>query len=194
MKIKKIFSLSNLILLLGILFVLVLSAFLYQPNFISSYIASIILKENNELAKIDYSKEENNSITLKGELTHINLNKILNPDNLDSNELIQKDPFQPHDLTPNKLVKSGDSKLETLTYDEMFLTAVVEGIEEPTAIIEDKTGHGYYVKIGTKVGNLGGVVTKIEKGKVTVEENTIEYDGKRQTRIIDILLRPNKEK
>ena len=187
MKKNNLFSINNIILFFGALLVLGLVTFLYHPNFISSYVASVILKDNIDVSKSDISNKEKQNLELKKELTEINLTKILNPDNLDTNDLSQRDPFQPHDLTPSKVEKSGNSKLETLTYDEMFLTAVVEGIDEPTAIIEDKTGHGYYVKIGTKVGNLGGVVTKIEKGKVTIEENTIEYDGKRQTRIINIL-------
>lgn len=101
----------------------------------------------------------------------------------------KKDPFRSFDFSPQKEAVSSDNPLESYSYDELKLTAVMEGLEEPTAIVENPKGKGYMVRIGSKVGNLGGTVVKIEPDKLIIVETTVEFTGENKNREVEMFLR-----
>ena len=44
-------------------------------------------------------------------------------------------------------------------------------------MVEDATGRGYTVRIGTKIGNNGGKIVSIEEDRINVVETTVDFTG-----------------
>ncbi len=101
----------------------------------------------------------------------------------------KKDPFRSYDFTPKEIVLDSNSPLTAYSYDELTLTAVLDGLDEPTANVENSSGKGFTVKVGTKIGNLNGEITKIEKDKITIVETSYDYLGRTKHRTIEMFLR-----
>ena len=101
----------------------------------------------------------------------------------------KRDPFRAYDFSPPAQVPSTDNPLEAYSYDELKVTAILKGLDEPTAIVENPKGRGYTVKIGAKVGNMGGKVVKIDADKVVVVETTVEFTGQTKNRTVEMFLR-----
>jgi len=47
-------------------------------------------------------------------------------------------------------------------------------------MVEDSSGMGYLITIGTPIGRNGGVVKVIEPGRVVVEERLFDFYGREQ--------------
>lgn len=101
----------------------------------------------------------------------------------------KRDPFRSFDFSPQKTTSSGDTPLEQFSYNELKLSAVLEGFGEAKAVIEDPKGKGHTVTVGTKVGNLGGTVMKIESDKIIILEKSVEFTGETQTRTVEMYIR-----
>lgn len=101
----------------------------------------------------------------------------------------KRDPFRSFDFSPQKTGESSDTPLEQYTYNDLKLSAVIEGMGEPRAVIEDPNGKGHTVSVGTKIGNLGGVVMKIDSDKIVILEKSIEFTGETQTRTVEMYIR-----
>lgn len=99
------------------------------------------------------------------------------------------DPFRSFDFSPQKTGDSSDTPLEQYTYNDLKLSAVIEGMGEPKAVVEDPKGKGHTVTVGTKIGNLGGVVMKIDSDKIIILEKSIEFTGETQTRTVEMYIR-----
>ena len=105
------------------------------------------------------------------------------------------DPFIP--LLSEKPVpvdpRAGDNKpmrmltpLEKLDLSQIKLVAVVRLKGRAIAMVEESSGKGYEVKIGTYMGRNGGQVSSINPGGVVVKEYVKDYKGKRQERFQEI--------
>lgn len=89
-----------------------------------------------------------------------------------------RDPFRPptadaainDELTPLQRYQLGQLKLVAVIYDTRF----------PRAVVEDETGLGYILQIGTPIGPNNGAVQAIEPGRVVVREETTDFYGERQ--------------
>jgi len=95
----------------------------------------------------------------------------------------KRDPFRPYFLDV-KAVKKDESKgplteLETFDIEQLRLTSIISGIEQPMAMVEDPTGKGHTVIGGTPIGKNGGRVARIKKDEVIIEEEYIDSEGKR---------------
>lgn len=101
----------------------------------------------------------------------------------------KKDPFRSFDFTSKTAETVGDTPLESYAYDELKLAAVLEGIGEPRAVIEDPRGKGHMVGVGTKIGSMGGVIEKIEKNKVIILEKRVDFTGEESSRTIELHMR-----
>jgi Tfp pilus assembly protein PilP len=101
----------------------------------------------------------------------------------------KKDPFRSFDFAPRKIAPSGNTEVEKYSYAELKLTAIVQGFDQPKAILEDPTGKGHTIGIGSKVGNLGGEVIAVDKNKISILETSIDFQGKQNTRTVEIFLR-----
>jgi type IV pilus assembly protein PilP len=60
------------------------------------------------------------------------------------------------------------------------LVAVIYDTRDPRAVVEDESGLGYIIRVGTKVGVNDGVVRGIERGRVLVEEESVDFFGERR--------------
>ena len=100
----------------------------------------------------------------------------------------KRDPFRTFDFSNYDQRKKGATPLEQYDYKQLKLSAVLLNTGEPKAIIEDGTGKGHTVKIGSPISFYGGKIVKIEVDRVVILEETIEFTGEKATRTIDLYL------
>ncbi len=67
--------------------------------------------------------------------------------------------------------------LEKLDFSQMKLVAVLIRDSGNVAMIQESTGKGYLVNIGTYVGPNSGQVIKIEKDMLVIQEQKKNYKG-----------------
>ena len=106
------------------------------------------------------------------------------------------DPFIPLIAEKNAFAGSGSSEdpkpkrtltpLERLELSQVKLVAVVEMQGRTIAMVEEATGKGYEVSIGTYIGPNGGRVTAINNKGIKIEENVKDYQGKHRKRYEEI--------
>jgi len=111
-----------------------------------------------------------------------------NEDQFTYNPVGKRDPFRPFDLAP-KVNLEGKTALEHFSLGQLKLTAVLDGFDEPRAIVEDLTGRGYTIKKGTKIGPNNGEVVEIQKDKILILETTVDFSGKANQNTIEMGLR-----
>jgi type IV pilus assembly protein PilP len=93
----------------------------------------------------------------------------------------RRDPFRPPRVNSNTASGEARTPLQRYEIGQLKLVAVIYQANEPRAVVEDETGLGYIVRVGTPIGPNGGEVKSIEKGKVHVKEESIDFYGDRQT-------------
>ena len=59
---------------------------------------------------------------------------------------------------------------EAFELDQYRLTGLVTGTAQPRAMVEDPEGKGHVIKIGSRLGKRGGVVTRINPDGLLVTE------------------------
>ncbi len=93
----------------------------------------------------------------------------------------RRDPFRPP--RTNQTTALGEARTPLQRYDlgQLRLVAVIYDSDSPRAVVEDDAGLGYIVRVGTPIGANGGAVKTIEKGKLRVQEESIDFYGDRQT-------------
>ncbi|MBX7138971.1 MAG: pilus assembly protein PilP [Oligoflexia bacterium] len=101
----------------------------------------------------------------------------------------KKDPFRPFDVAPDVQISGDKPPLQRYNVEQFKMTAVLESEGQPSAMIEDPSGHGYSVKKGTKVGQRDGEVIDIMADRVVVLETEVDFTGEKRTRTIDILMK-----
>ena len=70
--------------------------------------------------------------------------------------------------------------LQRLDLGQFKVVGILLETGEPKALIEDNSGLGYIVTLGTLIGPKGGVIKSIEPGRILVEEYETDFYGKRQ--------------
>lgn len=95
----------------------------------------------------------------------------------------KRDPFR--STVDEKLGPAGDAPLVPncgplckWELDQLRLVAVISGVSNPLAMVEDPTGRGYIVRRGTFVGKRNGKITQIRSGEVVVTEIYKDQMGK----------------
>jgi type IV pilus assembly protein PilP len=106
----------------------------------------------------------------------------------------KRDPFQPFDFSPKDTQRDNLSPLERYEIGQLKLTAVLDGFEEPTAIVENAAGRGFTVRRGTKIGPNGGAITEILKDKLVIVETITDYTGVSKTQTIEMAIRTKDQK
>jgi type IV pilus assembly protein PilP len=95
----------------------------------------------------------------------------------------RRDPFKTYyeDLgSENPLVDTSKlTELQKIDLDKLKLVGVVVGTATPMALVEDPSGRGHTVKIGTLVGKRLGQVKHIRRGEMVVQEEFRDFTGKR---------------
>jgi type IV pilus assembly protein PilP len=96
----------------------------------------------------------------------------------------RRDPFRPPRVNQQTLAGEARTPLQRYDLGQLKLVAVIYDAESPRAVVEDDAGLGYIVRVGTPIGANGGAVKAIERGKVRVEEESIDFYGDRQTSVV----------
>ncbi|MBI2963862.1 MAG: pilus assembly protein PilP [Deltaproteobacteria bacterium] len=106
-----------------------------------------------------------------------------------------RDPFRPFNLALRpKPVETPKTPLEQYDVGALKLVAVIYDTQNPKAMVEDDSGLGYTVALGTKIGNQGGVVKTIDPDRVVVEEEFVDFYGEKKKTEIVLRLKPEGEK
>lgn len=86
--------------------------------------------------------------------------------------LFQEKPAQRPDR-PRRIL----TPLEKMTLSQLTLVAVVMGEDLKLAMVEEATGKGYEVEIGTYMGKNGGQVVDIQSDRIIVREMVTNFKG-----------------
>lgn len=78
--------------------------------------------------------------------------------------------------------------LEKMELSQIKLVAVILMENRQLAMVEEATGKGYEVNIGTYMGKNNGQVSKINQSSIVVKEYVKDYKGKLQARFQEIKL------
>ena len=106
-----------------------------------------------------------------------------------------RDPFRPFNLALRpRQVETPRTPLEQYDVGALKLVAVIYDTQNPKAMVEDDTGLGYTIGVGTKIGNQGGVVKMIDPERVVVEEEFVDFYGEKKKSEIVLRLKPEGEK
>jgi Tfp pilus assembly protein PilP len=104
-------------------------------------------------------------------------------------EGVKRDPFRPPNLkTKSASTRENLSPLERFDLSQLKVTGIVWDIKEPRAMIEDKTGLGYIVKVGTPIGGSEGRVKAIRRDQIVVEETYEDVYGAKKKRDVGMKL------
>jgi type IV pilus assembly protein PilP len=100
----------------------------------------------------------------------------------------RRDPFR---RPGSGTVQSGEPRTPLQRYEigQLRLVAIIYETRDPRAVVEDDQGLGYIVKIGTAIGPNGGIVRTIERGRVVITEDAVDYYGERRVNEVTMELR-----
>jgi len=109
------------------------------------------------------------------------------------------DPFNP--LIQEEAVQSGSAKidrpdriltpLEKMELNQVRLVAVIMMKDRQIAMVEDATGKGYEVQVGTYIGKNQGRVSEIKENALVIKEVVTDFRGRLQERLQEIKLHKN---
>jgi len=102
----------------------------------------------------------------------------------------KRDPFRPLSLKPKASQRAREnlSPLERYELGQLKLVGIIWGIKEPRAMVEDATGLGYVVKIGTLIGPNEGKVKAIKPTEVVIEEHVTDFYGAKKSQEVSMKL------
>ena len=102
----------------------------------------------------------------------------------------KRDPFRPLSLKAKASQRAREnlSPLERYELGQLKLVGIIWGIKEPRAMVEDATGLGYVVKIGTLIGPNEGKVKAIKPTEVVIEEHVTDFYGARKSQEVSMKL------
>ena len=93
----------------------------------------------------------------------------------------KRDPFKTYfdELLVRESEQRNLSELQRFELENLKLVAVVAGTATPMALLEDPTGKGHTIKIGTLLGKKFGQVKQIRRGEVDIQEEFRDFTGRR---------------
>lgn len=112
------------------------------------------------------------------------------------NAVNRRDPFKTYfdELSQNEQQDQTNlTELQKVDLDKLKLVAVVVGTATPMAMVEDPSGRGHTVKIGTLVGKRLGQVKHIRRGEIVVQEEFRDFTGKRIPQLKELKLDEEKK-
>jgi type IV pilus assembly protein PilP len=97
------------------------------------------------------------------------------------NAVDRRDPFKTYfdELLIEEQEQRSRTELQRFELDKLSLIAVVVGTATPMAMVQDPSGRGHTVKIGTLIGKRFGQVKAIRRGEIVVQEEFRDFTGKR---------------
>lgn len=107
---------------------------------------------------------------------------------------IRRDPFRPFTLNLRATVRRRDnlSPLERYEVGQLKLVGIIWNIKNPTALVEDTSGLGYTVRVGTPIGANDGKVKKISPDALLIEEEYLDLYGAKKKREVSMRLAAEK--
>jgi type IV pilus assembly protein PilP len=97
------------------------------------------------------------------------------------------DPFQPPVLEYSGDLKSRRVRglpLQQFEVTEFELVGIVSGKGENRALVQDASGKGYLIKVGTPIGKNQGRVVAIADRRILIEERIKDFLGREKTRTV----------
>jgi type IV pilus assembly protein PilP len=91
--------------------------------------------------------------------------------------LIQEKPPESSERRKPEKSRRILTPLEKMTLSQLKLVAVVMGENRKIAMVEEATGKGYEVKIGTYMGKNEGQVVDIQPDRIVVREMGMDFKG-----------------
>lgn len=107
---------------------------------------------------------------------------------------IDRDPFRPFTLRRAETPRPPRTPLEQYELGSLELVAIIWNTAHPRAMVEDQSGLGYTIDVGTPIGRNNGVVKRIEPNSVVVEEEFVDFYGEKQRNEVVLKLEPEGEK
>jgi type IV pilus assembly protein PilP len=98
----------------------------------------------------------------------------------------RRDPFRPPQARAIAAAGGDRSPLQRYEIGQLKLVAVIYDTESPRAVVEDEAGLGYIVRVGTEIGVNGGTVRAIDRGRILVEEQSVDFFG--EARASEVIL------
>jgi len=107
----------------------------------------------------------------------------------------KRDPFRPFVKAEEPVQPKGVvlSPLQRYDLSQLKLVAIIVGVGEERAMVEDAEGKGYIIRRGTYIGNRFGRVKEILPDRVIVVEKYRDYLGRVRTREVVLKLHPVEE-
>lgn len=111
------------------------------------------------------------------------------------------DPFKPliqeQPKTEKKVVEKRPERvltpLEKIELSQIRLVAVINMKSQSIAMVEEASGKGYEVKVGTYIGKNQGKVSEIKNSSIVVKEVVKDFKGRLKERIQEIKLHKMEE-
>ena len=81
--------------------------------------------------------------------------------------------------------------MQKKSLSELKLVAIISDVGNPRALVEDSSGLGYIIQVGTLIGDrkLQGRVTKIYEDSIDIQQ-MVGYRGEEKPMIKKLRLRP----
>jgi Tfp pilus assembly protein PilP len=94
------------------------------------------------------------------------------------------DPFQPpaEELSGGIKGKAGVLPLEQFEINDYQLVGIITGPGLKKAVIQDPSGKGFFVFIGTRIGKGGGKIIQITGKEVLINEPYVDLTGQKKNR------------
>ena len=89
----------------------------------------------------------------------------------------RRDPFRPPRASAVTRTGEPPTPLQRYEIGQLKLVAIIYDTTQPRAVVEDDQGLGYIVRVGTAIGANGGRVRDIERGRVLIEEDSVDFYG-----------------
>ena len=100
----------------------------------------------------------------------------------------KRDPFRPFNFSPQQDDRAR-TPLERYSIGQLKLTVILDGFDEPFAMVENSAGKGFKISRGTKIGQNGGEVVEILKDRIVILERSVDFTGRESTKTIELRLR-----
>jgi type IV pilus assembly protein PilP len=103
----------------------------------------------------------------------------------------RRDPFRPITLNVRAVGtrrRENLSPLERFEIGQLKLVGVVWNVKEPTALVEDNSGLGYMVKVGTPIGSNDGRIREVRRDSLIVDEFFVDLYGAKKRREVSMRL------
>src|SRR5437667_1228691 len=101
----------------------------------------------------------------------------------------RRDPVRPPRVGAPPHTGEQRTPLQRYEVAQLRLVAVIYDTRDPRAVVEDDQGLGYIIHVGTPIGPNGGQVRSIDRGRVLITEDAVDYYGEHRENHVTMELR-----